>query len=135
MARSVGGAVSCASLALLAVSASLTAEAEGHGTHLQLGMPACSWAERFNMPCATCGMTTSFAHAADGDLVASFLNQPMGAALAIMTAVVFWASAHVALTGSRIGELTARMIGGKTLLAAGILMVGAWVYKIITWQG
>jgi len=134
-ARIVGAVLALGCFGVLGIAAALSAEAEGHGTHQQLGMPPCMWAERFDIPCATCGMTTSFAHAADGDLVGSFINQPMGAVLAVLTACVFWGASHVAFTGSRLGEMAGRLVGGKLLIIGGILMVLAWVYKIITWQG
>jgi hypothetical protein len=40
-------------------------------THRQLGMPPCTFKHVTGLPCASCGMSTSFALAVRGDLVHS----------------------------------------------------------------
>ena len=42
----------------------LTPDTGGNGTHTQLGLPECNWIVFLDMPCPTCGYTTSFSHAA-----------------------------------------------------------------------
>ena len=130
------GATGVAILAgsLLGTAAMLEPASQGHGTHEQLGLPACMWALQFDAPCMTCGMTTSFTHAAEGHLIQSFLVQPMGLCLAVMTAAGFWIAVYIALTGSRIGERLARLLNGRTLAVFAILGGAAWVYKIVTWN-
>jgi len=121
--------------ALLAVASGLQPSTKGHGTHESLGMPACAWAVNLDRPCPTCGMTTSFAHAAEGDLGAALVNQPMGAVLAVLAATVLIGAGHAALTGARVGSMLGPVASGRTLWIAGGLTLGAWVYKIITWTG
>ena len=58
------GLVALGSLAVLGIAAGLEASDEGIGTHTQLGMPPCMFREATGYPCMTCGMTTSFSHAA-----------------------------------------------------------------------
>lgn len=130
----VGAAiVAAACLALLAVAAWLTPAPEGHGTHEQLGLPPCGWLVATGRPCPTCGMTTAFALAADGDLAGSFAAHPFGAVLALGTAAAFWISLHVAIFGSRAGYLAGRLLQPRPLwLAAGAWGAG-WAYKIATW--
>jgi len=131
--RLVAAVVAAGLLALLAVAAWLTPAQQGHGTHEQLGMYRCGWVVAFNKPCPTCGMTTAFAHAAEGDLWASFVTQPMGALLALTSSVGFWAALHAAVTGSHIGRICATMVRPWPLTVAAGLLIGAWVYKLLTW--
>lgn len=124
-------AIGC--LSVLIVAALLRADSDGHGTHTQLGLSECGWAEYFDAPCATCGMTTSFAHAADGQWVTAIAAQPFGAALAVIAAVLFWGGLHIAATGSRIGSAAAPMLSSRALTAAVAVFLIAWVYKWMTW--
>ncbi|MEQ9616880.1 MAG: DUF2752 domain-containing protein [Phycisphaerales bacterium] len=133
--RLISGATAAGCLALLVVAARMEASPEGHGTHEQLGLPACAWPGLFDAPCPTCGMTTAFAHSADLRFGAAFLTQPMGAILAVVTAVVFWLALHSALTGSRALSASGRALSGKGTAVAIGLLLGSWVFKIATWDG
>ena len=83
----------------------------------------------------TCGMTTAFTHAADGNLWQSLVTQPMGMLLSVGTAAAFWLGLFVAVTGSRLGEHLARLLTTRTLVIAATLGGAAWVYKLIVWDG
>lgn len=131
----LAGAVAAGLLAILAVAAWLTPSPHGHGTHTQMGMYPCGWVVAFDKPCPTCGMTTAFAHAADGRVWASARAQPMGMVLAVGSAGAFWGALHVAATGSRLGRVGATMLGGRGLWALAILGAAAWAYKVLTWTG
>lgn len=124
---------------VLGVAAWLTPSPDGLGTHTQLsaipGMHDCPWLTAFDQPCATCGMTTAFAHAASGEYLASFLTQPFGAGLAVFAATVFWLSLHTAVTGSRALSLMTRHLGGKMPWVLLALFLAAWAYKVIVWPG
>jgi hypothetical protein len=126
-------------LALLGVSAWLTPSDSGFGTHEQLrlrsgvGLQPCSWLMLTGKPCATCGMTTAFAHAADGDLWGSAKAQPLGMLLAVTTAVVFWGSLHVAATGSAVGAFAGRLLNGRAAWVLVGLLGASWVYKLLVW--
>lgn len=98
-------------------------------------MPPCTWAEVLDLPCLTCGMTTSFSYAGDGAFLTSFLTQPMGFVLVLVVATLFWGGAHVAMTGSRLGPFAARIFSRRGMLVLGAMSLGAWVYKIATWGG
>ncbi len=122
-------------LAVLALAAFLRPASEGFGTHEQLGMPPCTWTAVLHKPCPTCGMTTSFAHAANGSLLASFTTQPFGAFLALLTASIFWGALHVSATGSNLDRLYGVLLRPRSLWALGALLFAAWVYKLLTWSG
>lgn len=132
--RLIAACVAALCAGLLATASVLEAEGEGFGTHEQLGLPACGWAQSFGAPCMTCGMTTAFTHAADGNLWQSFVTQPMGMLLSVGTAAVFWIGLYVAITGSRLGEHAARLLQPRTLVIIAALGGAAWVYKLIIWN-
>ncbi|MCS7469072.1 DUF2752 domain-containing protein [Stieleria sp. ICT_E10.1] len=56
---------------LLATAWTLNPDASGLGTHHQLGLPPCSIRVLFGIRCPSCGMTTSWAHAMNGEFRAA----------------------------------------------------------------
>jgi hypothetical protein len=62
-------------------------EADGtpmrQGTHQKLGLPPCTFYDRTGLPCPSCGMTTSFALLAHGDVVNSLRANCVGTAVAL----------------------------------------------------
>jgi hypothetical protein len=67
-------------LALLALTRWLTPDARGLGTHEQLGLPPCGFYLWYGLPCPSCGMTTSWAWLARGDIFQA-AHQHFGGAL------------------------------------------------------
>lgn len=133
-ARLAAAIIAIALLSLLITAAWLKPAPEGHATHTQLGLPGCGWVVRFGKPCPTCGMTTSFAHAAHGGFGRSLAAQPFATLLVIASAAGFWAAAHVAATGSRLGEIIAGWLRPRVLWALAATALAAWIYKFITWN-
>ena len=132
----VGALVLCLGcVALLGLAAWLRPAAEGHGTHEQLGLPPCAWAQAFGKPCLTCGMTTAFACAAHGDLLGSARVQPFGFVLSLVVAATAWGAGHVALTGSMLASAAQRMLNTRLLWMTIGLLLAAWAYKFLTWEG
>ena len=76
-------------------------------------------------------MTTSFSHAANGDLVSSFVAQPFGMLLALSTAVVVVVGAYTAVTGSMLAPFLAGMISPRVGWIAVALLIMAWAWKIV----
>ncbi|HBS28478.1 MAG TPA: hypothetical protein DEB06_03280 [Phycisphaerales bacterium] len=107
----------------------------GVGTHERLGLQPCVWLMATGRPCPTCGMTTSFAHAANGDLRASLLTQPLGAMIAIGSAVGFWIALHTAVCGSNAGRLTGLLFSGRGVGVGIGALLAAWGYKLLTFGG
>ncbi|MCZ6836631.1 MAG: DUF2752 domain-containing protein [Planctomycetota bacterium] len=133
--RIVGALVAICAAGILGLAAWLTPSTEGIGTHQQMGLPECGWVTLMDLPCPTCGMTTSFAFAAEGDMFTSFKTQPLGAMLAIATAMSFLVGSFVALTGSRVGSMFSRLWGRWSgWIIAGLIVV-AWIYKVISYKG
>ena len=125
------GLVALGCLSVLITAALLRPDPSGMGTHEQLGLPPCSFKTVFSAPCPTCGMTTAFSNAAHGDPRMALAGQPFGAILALATAVSFWASLHMALTGSAIGTAAGRLIMPRLpwLLVGGLLL--GWGYTLL----
>lgn len=132
--RLVAAALFVGTGVVLVIAAMLTPDASGAGTHTQLGLPTCSWIVAVDMPCPTCGYTTSFTHAAHGDLLGAFATQPFGALLAVGTALVFLGSLVVVLTGAPLGGMVARYWTAKWTWAVIGMVLLAWVYKILLFK-
>lgn len=120
---------------LLGVAAWLEPAAEGIGTHMQLHLPPCGWIAIADLPCPTCGMTTAFAHAANGDLLHSFLAQPLGCILAVSVAMIWLVSIQVMITGSRLGGAVSRLWTRHVAWALAFAVVAAWGFKIAQHKG
>ncbi len=134
--RLIALAIAAPAASVLGVAAYLEPSPAGLGTHSQLlNLPSCGWIAAMDIPCPTCGMTTAFSHVADGNLLAAVVTQPLGAVLAIATAVALVVGLAVAATGTRLATLlgglwSARMAWGL----AGFATV-AWIYKILAYKG
>lgn len=133
--RIYGGIVALGASAVLGVATYLSPSDSGIGTHQQLGLRECGWITLMDMPCLSCGMTTSFSHAADGNLLQSFLTQPMGAVLALATAMALLLGIYTAATGSRIGVMLWSKWRPSTGWYLGGFFVMAWIYKILNHKG
>jgi hypothetical protein len=134
--RIVGAVVAIAAAGILGVAAWLEPSPTGLGTHSQImAMPPCGWIAMLDVPCPTCGMTTAFAFAAEGNLAAAAWAQPFGAALAVAVAVALVVGAYTALTGSRVAVLFTRLWGRRAAWGLGLGLGAAWVYKVLVYKG
>lgn len=104
------------SLAPLIVARLLSPSTIGIGTHTQLGLPACGFLQLFHVPCPACGLTTSFAHLAHGDLPSSLFAHVLGLPLALLLLGV----ALRALVGAVRGESFGAWLFAPPQLRAGI---------------
>ncbi len=133
--RMIGLLLFAPTATVLGIAAWVSPDSAGLGTHTQLGMAACGFVERTGMPCATCGMTTSFAHAAEGNLLESFITQPAGAVLAVVSAMICLIAAYTMVTGISLLPIFRVVWQPKVIILFGVLVMGAWIYKIVTYQG
>jgi Protein of unknown function (DUF2752) len=69
------------------LAAALEPDSRGFGTHQRLGLPPCSFRSMFQIPCPSCGMTTSFANAVRGRFAEAARANSAGFILAILCAV------------------------------------------------
>lgn len=130
-ARLIALLVFAPTLAVLITAASLTANEAGVGTHTQLGLAPCGFKSATGMPCATCGMTTSFTHAADGHLFTAFVTQPAGATLAVLTAMAVLVSGWSLATGMSLVPIGIALWRPRMIITVIALILGGWLYSLI----
>jgi hypothetical protein len=126
-------AVGC--LGVLVIAAMITPSPVGVGTHLDMpiaGLQPCDFLARTGLPCPSCGMTTSFAWFARGNLLASLYIQPMGFALALLAAAAFWVALYIGLTGKPAVRLLRHVPARYYLLPLFALGVAGWAWKMFT---
>lgn len=129
-ARLVALGIAMACLAVLIRAATLPPSPTGVGTHTKMGLGACQFQVQTALPCPSCGMTTSFAWFARGNVLASAYVQPMGAALAFAAACTVWGGVYVALTGRPVYRLLRLLPGRYYVVPLLALAVLAWAWKI-----
>ena len=86
-------------LAVLGVSAWLSPDPRGVGTHEQLGLSTCGALVDYGWPCPGCGLTTAFAAMAHGQLAAAFHAQAAGPALFVAVVLLAVVAAVELATG------------------------------------
>ncbi|MFT3784534.1 MAG: DUF2752 domain-containing protein [Tepidisphaeraceae bacterium] len=129
--RLIGAGLATLCVAVLATAAWLVPSGTGVETHRQLGLAPCGLLATTGVPCMTCGMTTSFAFFAHGNVLASLWVQPGGTVLAFMAAMIAWAGGYIAFTGLPGPALLNRVPFVRIVfITLGVLMV-AWTWKII----
>lgn len=116
---------------ILVVSRLLHPSPRGVGTHEQLGLPPCLFLKLTGIPCPSCGLTTSFAHAVRFHLYESFITQPFGL---LACAVIFLLiPTIVILMWRRVpwdGPFQA-FANKKMFYTALVIYLAAWAYKIV----
>lgn len=75
-------------MTLLGTAFRLSPNKEGFGTHQQLGFPPCSFIQLFEIPCPSCGMTTSWSNLTKGNLIQAFQSNCGGALLGIAALIL-----------------------------------------------
>ncbi len=128
-------AVLAAAVTCTVALATIDPDPRGYDTHTQLGMSPCMWPKVYGYPCPTCGATTAAAMVVHGRLIAAFVTQPFGAAVAI-AGIAFGAVAGWCLLRSR-SFLDVWMQVPRLALAffAMLLLLFAWGYKCLVFAG
>ncbi len=123
--------VAAAALAVLWLSSWLEPSPAGFGTHRRLGLPPCLFRACTRLPCPSCGLTTSFAHAARFQLRRAAAVHPFGPLAFALT----WLAIPLS------GVLLWRRVSWPSLLAArlwkpllwtlGAIYTAAWVHNLL----
>jgi hypothetical protein len=120
-------------LAVLIMARLVTPDPRGLGTHTQLHLPPCTFQVTVGLPCPACGLTTSFAHMARGQVGRAFqvnvIGPPAFTGVLIFMLYQIWillAGRHFELEWS---VKTVGLVGLGLLLA--MALYGAWRIAVI----
>jgi hypothetical protein len=130
MGRILAALIGLSCLTVLIIAARLQPSPTGMATHTEMGFDDCQFLKRTNLPCPSCGMTTSFAWYARGNVIASFYVQPMGFVLAVLATATVWAALYIALTGKPAHRLVRLIPSRYYLLPILSFAVIAWGWKM-----
>lgn len=118
-------------MTLLALARSLTPSPLGFGTHQQLGLPPCTSIFLWESRCPACGMTTSWALATHGDLVAAARTNVGGLLLAIIALAFFPASCYFFATGRATRGYWFSTVLAVSLATAMVLAIVQWLIRLL----
>jgi hypothetical protein len=125
-------ALALCSIITISLGRLLEPSADGLGTHEQMGLPPCPFFHFTGIPCPSCGLTTSFAHAARLNFYRSFIGQPFGLIAFCLALLSIPLSIYLARSRKPWSELI-HIRGIKVLIYALVaLFLLSWVYKIIS---
>ena len=133
LGRSMAAGIAAACLVVLVLAAYLAPDPAGVGTTPRLGLPPCEFLQRTEIPCAGCGLTTSFNHFVRFEFLDAIWVQPLGFALSAAAALTVWVAGYVAATGRPVHALIARSFAGRgAAVVVGIVAfaIAAWGWKI-----
>lgn len=131
--RLLAAAVAMICAAVLTIAAMLTPDPRGFGTHQQLGGNAfapCGALILTGYPCPTCGMTTAFAHLVRGHLVASFIAQPAGMLMCVLTMATVLIATTIAIRGRAPVVHWERIGSVRIALCLAFVFLGGWAFKV-----
>jgi hypothetical protein len=129
--RGMALAILLCGLVLLGTAASLEPDPRGFGTHEQLGLPPCGFEDRTGIPCPTCGVTTSFAHFARGQVLEAFrVHAGAAAGFVLLAGVTLLAALRLAVAWPDLSRW--RRAGVRVVLPAILLVwLGHWGTAVV----
>lgn len=131
--RAIAGLVAAAASVCFGALLRITPDARGHGTHEQLGMDRCGWPLHYGVPCPTCGCTTAACELVHGRIVAAFVTQPFGAAIAAFGLLMGVHATLCLLRGRSFTDILVRLPFWRLVGGALLLLLASWGYKYLTW--
>jgi Protein of unknown function (DUF2752) len=115
----------------LIIARFLQPSSQGVGTHEQLGLPPCPFLHLTGIPCPSCGLTTSFAHAARLNFYQAFVTQPFGLIAFCLAIVCIPLSFYLIRRRVLWSDVIRARIFDSLMYAMIVLFVLSWVYKVI----
>jgi len=116
--------------AVIGIARFLPPSPRGVGTHEQLGLPPCLFLKLTGLPCPSCGLTTSFAHAAKLHFYEALVTQPFGLLAFFLTILLILLSSYLLyrrIPWQRVIHTRLANVMMYVLLA--LYLIG-WMYKI-----
>lgn len=118
------------SLLVLGIARLLNPEGSGQGTHEQLGLPPCTFHLITGHGCPGCGLTTSFAYLARGDLSSAFHANPIGVLLFSLVALSVPFFSYRIWRPKPIDDLLTSKWLSRGLIGLMILMFVVWFIRL-----
>ncbi|MDX2033662.1 MAG: DUF2752 domain-containing protein [Blastocatellia bacterium] len=119
------------SASVLFVARSLEPSSRGVGTHEQMGLPPCPFLHFTGFPCPSCGLTTSFAHAAHLDFYQALVTQPVGLLTFLLTVASIPFLLFLLARRVRWEDLIHSRAADRMIRVMIALYALGWLYKII----
>jgi hypothetical protein len=122
-----------APLALLALGLGLEPDPRGHGTHEQLGLPACTVRDWLGTPCPGCGVTTAAVLLLHGHPLRSWTTQPLGLVGTLSVLVLSAAVLALHLRGRDAWVALVGRADARWAKAAAAVVLLAWMWRV-AWE-
>lgn len=116
--------------AVLVIAATLTPSPRGVGTHQQLGLPPCLFLKLTGLPCPSCGLTTSFAHAARLHFYEALVTQPFGLLAFFLTLLVIPLTLWLAWRKVSWQQFITSRAAKRMMFVVLALWMTGWAYKL-----
>jgi hypothetical protein len=126
--RAVALGVVLSAVAVIALLVMIQPDARGHGTHEQLGMPACGWVLQYGRPCPTCGVTTAASHLVHLRPFDALRVQPFGTGFALAGLWIAGVAALCLLRGRSFADYMLRLPVARILVIGLLLLLVSWAY-------
>jgi hypothetical protein len=117
-------------LATLLVAAWLKPDPSGLGTHQQLGLPGCTLYTFSGVRCPGCGMTTSWAHTMNGDLVAALHANSAGTLLCLLSMALIPCMLVVAYRGNPSNRFWLSRTAIALVIAIVFIAIVEWMIRL-----
>lgn len=119
------------SASILTTARVLTPSPTGVGTHIALGLPACGFLAWSGLPCPACGLTTSFAHLARGQVLEALAANPMGAPVFALTAGLLPFALYQARRDTSVIQTLERLRADRAALLLVLALLVTWAARLI----
>ena len=116
--------------ALLLAAAWLKPDPAGLGTHTQLGLPGCSMYTVLGIRCPGCGMTTSWAHTMNGNLLSAIHANIGGVLLCFLTIAAFPCFLWMAIRGKSLNGSWHVPVATTVLVIAVAISIVEWMFRL-----
>ncbi len=120
--------------AVVFIARMLEPSSSGVGTHEQLGLPSCLFLKLTGLPCPSCGLTTSFAHAAQFELGAAFIAQPFGLFLFLAVCLSIPLAGYLSYRRIPVSSWMYGRWSNPALYGMVAMYLLGWIYKLSTYR-
>jgi hypothetical protein len=116
----------------LGVALYLSPSAEGHGTHRQLGLPACSMYALTNIRCPACGMTTAWSHTVRGEFAQAIRTNLGGMILCWQAMFAVPVLVGIAWRGTGSHRNWFLQLNTSMVIAVVVVATAQWIGRFVT---